>query len=420
MRLPLLCCIQLFQYDKGRSHGEKTILDMMKLSMKSLLVAGVALLCNSVFVASADNDTKFMSERRIFLWDVTRSMVGVSSNNLDPTWCNRQDSRKNPFYDYSTDGRNRAGKEYGYLPALDIFDDTRDKLLSMIDAISDENCEIVVLPYTETILDVYEVKSATPENKEKLKAMVLGWDNLKPANTFTGRCLQKVVNEYFVEWKINRVVLLTDGAPSDGDGSALYDILNDWDTRKKHTKYHNNKLVYVMLTDEAVNEQLDTILDNKSDGSGVAKLQPGENITEMLSFSLSGLKQSVYINDLVGNAGSLPAGGTIVLGCERKVGPENRMQELVCNVECIENNLLSLTSSQIRIKDGKLEIPYSFKGSSREFYLNELSSGGVGTVRLTCKIDESCKLMALEGENEVEIEIVVRPEPRAVISLSTK
>jgi hypothetical protein len=72
-------------------------------------------------------------------------------------------------------------------------------------------------------------------------------------------------------------------------------------------------------------------------------------------------------------------------------------------------------------ENGNIEIPFYFTGSNREYYRSALASaGGVANVKLQCVVDPACKNIKMEGMDVVDVEIIVRDEPRATISLSTK
>ena len=62
---------------------------------------GVCLLLLFAYSISAfAQGEKFKKERRIYLWDVTVSMVGMTSHKEDSRWVDRKDKRTSPKYDY--------------------------------------------------------------------------------------------------------------------------------------------------------------------------------------------------------------------------------------------------------------------------------------------------------------------------------
>lgn len=372
------------------------------------------LLLGSAGTVGAQN-TRNLKERWIFLWDVTISMVGVDSHDDKAGWEDRQTVRRNPYWDYAKDGSSTNGI-YGYIQEQDVFDDTRARLLSLIDDIGDEESEIMVFPYTEGLGRPFIVNSASSGDKERIKDMIMSWDDLDRGGTFTGKCLQKVIRQYFAKDRINRVIILTDGCPSDGDGTTLQDILREWNINDPKTEYYRNRLIYVMLTDEAVDNSLSFNRDN-----GTSELLPGDDIDQLLSVSLSDNLIPVHVAEYAED-GYLKSGGSLVLGCEKKMGKATKMSEVKCRFVCEDNSLISVSPATIKLDEsGKFVVPFTFKGSDREYYLNELSSTGlVGRVTLKCEVDPSCKDIVLEGSDEIAVEVIVKPEPRAIISLTKK
>ena len=374
--------------------------------LKRMLGIGLSfLLILNVGTAGAQS-TRNLKERRIFLWDVTISMVGATNTSPDRVAAT---PRVNPKFDY-------AG--FMYDSNRDIFDHTRQELLNMIDDIKSEECEIVVVPYTKDIQEPFWVKSATAADKERIKKMVMGWDNLKPGGTYTGTCLQKVITQYFSADRANRVVLLTDGRPDDGE--ILYRILREWDHTNPETRYHNSRLVYVMLTEQAVDQNAKEIIE-EGDGDSTTLIEPGESLSERLVFNLSDNLLSLYLSDY-SDDGFVAAGGNFEIGCNHIMGPDSRLGEVICKFSCEDNPLISIAPTAVKLdENGKFIVPFTFKGKDREYYFNELHATGlVGNVLLSCKLDSSCKDIAIEGSNEVLVEVVVKPEPRVVISLSKK
>lgn len=397
------------------------LMNMKSLLKRSLgLGLSLLLLLGSAGAAAAQN-TRNLKERWIFLWDVTISMVGIDSHSDKPGWEDRRTIRQNPYWDYVKDcgpSKNiNPNVEYGYIQEQDVFDDTRARLLSLIDDIADEESEIMVFPYTKEIDSPFIVNSASSGDKERIKGMIMSWDNLDHGGTFTGKCLQKVINQYFAKDRINRVIILTDGCPSTTEDEAkLLGILREWDVNDPKTEYYRNRLIYVMLTDEAVEDTLsfDPI-------KGTSCLLPGEDIDQLLTVSLSDYLIPVHVSEFAKD-GFLEAGGNLVLGCERQMGDVKKMSEVRCRFICEENPLISVSSATVKLDEsGKFVIPFTFKGNDREYYLNELSASGLtGRVALKCEIDPSCKDIVLEGSDEITVEVIVKPEPRAIISLTKK
>ena len=263
--------------------------------MAGLALSALLLLANTPALSAQNegevDDSRFLPEKRIFLWDVTISMVGANNDDKGkPGWVEGRDPRHNPDYDYSSDN-------LGYYPLEDIFDDTRAELLKLIDDIPEGDYEIEVITYTTDLLGSCKVGSSSAKDKEIIKNWVkTNPMSLESGATFTGTCLEKVIDNHFEKGKINRVILLTDGYPDtryDDERKKLTSLISEWDKGKKDTKYHNNRLVYVMLTEEAEkNEEFNKTIYGKGSGSGVEVIKSGESIAERLNFSLTGLSQS--------------------------------------------------------------------------------------------------------------------------------
>lgn len=129
----------------------------------------------------------FKKERRIYLWDVTISMVGATK---DAT-CPKASKRTAPDYAYNQGFPN-------YNSQKDIFNDTRAKLIKMIYETQVESTEIIVLPFRNGI--VGEIKGdASVEGKAKLKKAIMEWNDLQAGGTFTATCLKEAVNKFFTK-----------------------------------------------------------------------------------------------------------------------------------------------------------------------------------------------------------------------------
>lgn len=356
--------------------------------------------------AQGGADLNFMSERRIFLWDVTISMVGATNEASDRVAAS---PRKSPDFDY---------KGWMYSKSRDIFDVTRDKLCNLIDNIAELDCEIVVVPYTTDIQPAFHVPSSSPEDKARIKKMIMEWNGLKPGGTYTGQCLEKVMDAYFTKDKINRVVLLTDGRPSPQDGNKLYDIVNAWDLSRKNTKYENNRLVYVMLNDEAADERIKDIIEDKDGDTGTDLLLPGQDIAQYVSFRLSNTNVKIYVNEYVSD-GYLAADGVIELGT--KATSSCGVDGVRCKFTCATNDYIAVSAAPISPNEnGTYVVPFNFVGQDREYYRSVLANG-VGNTLIQCEVmPADNKIVKLEGTNKVNVELIVKDEPRATISLSKK
>ena len=382
----------------------------MRLLSSKLFMRGVSLLLLFAYSVSAfaqgEKDPNFMSERRIFLWDVTISMVGATNEAPDKVAAS---PRKNPDFDY---------KGWMYSKSRDIFDATRAKLCNLIDDIDGLDCEIVVVPYTTDIQPAFHVPSSSPQDKERIKKMIMEWDNLKAGGTYTGQCLEKVMNTYFTKDKVNRVILLTDGRPSSEDGNKLYDIVDAWDCTKRNTKYENNRLVYVMLNDQAADSRIEDILEDKDNEEGVGALYPGQDIEQLVTFRLSNTNVRIYVNEYV-SEGSLAAGGVMEFGTKLIQG--SGVDGIECKFTCEGNDYISVSSAPVSPNEnGTYVVPFAFAGPDREYYRSALVDGTDDVKMQFEVVSADNKIVTLEGTNKINVEIIVKDEPRATISLSKK
>lgn len=357
--------------------------------------------------AQGHKDPNFMSERRIFLWDVTISMVGATNEASDRVAATPR--KQTPKFDYSG---------WMYSKSRDIFDVTRDKLCTLIDSIAELDCEIVVVPYTTDIQPAFHVPTSSPEDKARIKKMIMEWDNLKAGGTYTGICLEKVMRTYFTRDKINRVVLLTDGRPSPQDGNKLYEIVDAWDLTKKNTAYENNRLVYVMLNDEAADERIVNIIEGQDGDKGTDCLRPGQDIAQYVSFRLSNTDIKVYINEYVED-GYLAAGGVLEVGT--KATSSCGVEGIKCRFTCAENGYMTVSGAPIAPNEnGTYIVPFTFVGQDRDYYRSALV-GGTDAVMMQCEVlPTENKIVKLEGTNKINVELIVKDEPRATISLIKK
>jgi hypothetical protein len=161
-------------------------------------------------------------QRRIYLWDVTRSMKGYK------------------------DGVKRPD-----IP--DIYDNVVKFLKQEINSITDESTEIIVLPFQTRILERTWTAMATKEGKDSLVKLIDGYDNNEDTWTNIVGPIKDAQAEYIRPDKYNVLILLTDGGQSScfGGKASLLKLLEQWGTyAKKNYAY----FLYVMLTDAAKKE----------------------------------------------------------------------------------------------------------------------------------------------------------------------
>ena len=342
-------------------------------------------------------------ERRIFLWDVTISMVGATQNSA----CVKGTKRSKPSFDYANSGFPYYNKD------KDIFDTTRETLLKLIDDIKTESTEIIVLPFRNDIVGEFKA-FATAEGKDQLRKQIMGWDDLQVGGTFTGTCLEKAIR-LFTEDKKNQVVLLTDGEPSGNEGTILLNILKAWkggqQTRIK------NRLVYVMLTQEAEGELSQVIKDiaDNSDGQ-ISVITPKESIAETV-YIILGNKTSLHVRDFASDGISSKDGsGTIGLSYTTEGPAIPRGYSVHVTVE--ENDFV-IIDADVSPENGKFTIPFRLKKNLDE-NLASLPLDSNLTLVMNFENNKDFPNVRIVDGYTAGLELVLRPEPRVSISWSLK
>lgn len=196
---------------------------------------------------------KVQVDRRIYLWDVTLSMQGYQG--------------KTP----------------------DIWDDVTAFLKKDIENISDENTELVLLPFQENILADWSCR-ATEDGKKELLRHIDDAKKLfaKPTNTNIAGPFSKVKDSYVDHNRNNLVILLTDGKQNvSGGQEAWRNLLTTW---HPYAKMNNAYLIYVMLTNQAIDNELKQYMDTISTGEAV---MPNEATFEYINFKP---KKKVEVN----------------------------------------------------------------------------------------------------------------------------
>ena len=373
----------------------------MRISL--LLIIASLFLCS--FSASStdytmiiddEQEVVYKKERRIFLWDVTISMVGATRNDAYP----KGTKRTNPTFDYS-----KSGFPY-YIQENDIFDTTRETLIKLIRQTQKESTEIIVLPYRNGIVGSF-VASASEAGKNQLEKQILTWNDLKPGGTFTFTSLKEALN-YFTPDRRNHLILLTDGEPTGDEKEKLVNFIHGW-VYEKEVHGEGDHFTYVMLTDEAKGIAKDL---EKFDGKGDFDIT--DNIEETFFLSLS-RSISIYVRDHFN--GKLSNNGTGVMEISYDVTDGLALPEgSSFSFEIEDNEYIDIDSSAIiTATDGKFTIPFALKKSSAEEYLG-LSDDSV--IELTC-ISKNDGVKIVENDT-VSLSLIIKPEPRVKISWSTK
>lgn len=163
------------------------------------------------------------SEKRIYLLDVTKSMIGRGSVNT-----------------------------------LNIFDEVKKSLEDAVDDISDSRTEIVIIPFTDKPVPNEEVVQGTIAQKDTLRMQIESL-NVKSGNTNIADAWSKGI-EYLDSTKVNYMFLLTDGLHNSGpDKEVLYERLRAWDTICDGKYFFS---FYVMLTTNAIEQEIQQITRN--------------------------------------------------------------------------------------------------------------------------------------------------------------
>lgn len=383
---------------------------------RAILFTAFAFLCvvsffSSVPVCAApqnQDDDIYKKERRIFLWDVTISMVGATEKSS----CVLGTKRSNPDFNYE------KSKFRYYNAEKDIFDVTRDALVRMIMQIQNESTEIIVLPFRDDIVCEFKA-NASADGKEMLRRQIMEWNGLKEGATNTYTCLKKAVG-YFSPDRRNRIVLLTDGEPNSEDGSKerdnLCEYLLNWNGKVNSSKELGNYLVYVMLTQDAEgNIGKEVVKAAEKNPYTMSVIFPGTPISECVFVSIKN-NASIYVREYFNGKFAKDGKGEIKVPCRLIEGPAITDDNIFhCSVT--DNEYLEIDPSvPIKVSDGKLVIPFSLKRDNIKGLPTEYNL----TLTATCKTDTMCKTITICGKNTVEIALVNKPEPRVKISLSKK
>ncbi len=220
-------------------------------SMKQILLI-ILLLNNFTFTCIGQTLPDVQINRRIYVWDVTKSMQGHDSQTQK----------------YNSD--------------IDVWDNVVSFLKKDIENITDTSTELVMLPFQEDILDHWMVK-ATIEGKSelihKINESKKRFQNLSNTNIVTP--FTKAKNEYVNPQFNNLIILLTDGRQSNkfGGQTAWLKLLSTW---QSFAKNNNAYLIYFMVTEAAEDDNIIDILGHKQYSDIVT---PSSNIPEFIDIT---------------------------------------------------------------------------------------------------------------------------------------
>jgi len=256
----------------------------------------------------------FKQEKRIYLLDITKSMWGLGDNP-------------------------------------DIFDDTKEALYKGIENINNPETEITIITFQGT--NTYNThnlphwnfkkgnKGKFEEVKETIDAFCI--DSVPGHNTDIYSALVKAQQEIDPN-KINYIFLLTDGAQSprgrtiDYNQTDLNNLLRGWCNWSENK---NTYLFYVMLTDNAKNENIINTVEEQCNAYvtmgtdiNIAFIRP---IEKQIAINLEDQPEFIEIPLTANDWNYLPANTNL-------------------KIELSTNNIFELHKKSVDIKDGKLII----------------------------------------------------------------
>ena len=178
-------------------------------------------------------------DRRIYLWDVTLSMKGK-----------------------------------GAKATPNIYGDVVDFLVGDINSLTDPSTDIVVMPFQTSVLETWQAK-ATEEGKKSIIGKIKGYNNNMMTNTDIAGPINTVKSSHIDSSKRNMLILLTDGEQSAqfGGNEVLLKSIKSW---QEYAQINDAYLVYVMLTDAAVNDDIKSEADRQERVSVVTPPFAGE------------------------------------------------------------------------------------------------------------------------------------------------
>lgn len=164
------------------------------------------------------------TQRRIYLWDVTLSTKG-----------------------------------YGGTP--NIYKDVVSFLENDINSLTDENTEIIVLPFQQETLERWEVK-ATLQGKKDIIQRIKEYNNENLSLTNIYAPLLDVKDNYIKNDKRTLLFLLTDGKHNDIKHHSKNDLLNLLGSLCQYLKFEDAYAFYIMLTENAIDEDIINIIND--------------------------------------------------------------------------------------------------------------------------------------------------------------
>lgn len=173
-------------------------------------------------------------DRRIYLWDVTRSMQG---------------------YD--------TGSPNDYNAEMDVWDQVVAFLKRDIENITDASTELIMLPFQEDILDCWSVKATTGGKNELIRKIDESKKRFQNTTLTNISGSFRIVKERHIDPCCNNMmILVTDGQNSRqfGGKEAWLQLLSTW---QEYARVNNAYLVYFMVTEAAEDEAITRLVKNQ-------------------------------------------------------------------------------------------------------------------------------------------------------------
>lgn len=320
-----------------------------------------------ILISSESLLSQNKSERRIYLWDVTLSMKGYQKETPD------------------------------------IYDKIVNFLEKEINSISDENTEIVVCPFQETILKTWKAKASEAGKKTII-------DNIKSYNNQIITGTNIVVPIKFAQSNLikpdkhNLLILLTDGKQTGGNASLLQ-LISKWEN---YANINDAFALYVMLTNQAIDHDI----INTIEGTGNIEVvtEPGQ--MEILDLQPSN-PIKVNLKDNIENDKT----ATISFNFKKGITlPSN------INIKVYSNNNILTINQTSNIKDSKILFAINYNND-----YNTLRKQLAETTKIPLKISISNKDQLKKGgkiiyltKEEIILELINKPEKTLTISLKKK
>ncbi len=328
--------------------------------MKNIFLILVALLL-SLGVADAQS-RQFKEERRIYLWDVTLSMQGY----------------------------------LGKTP--DIYDKVVDAIKADINSITDEQTEIVIIPYQTKALDVCSAK-VTAEGCKVLNNFIDAAKAKYADVTYTNICapLEEVMLKHINDSRRNVLILMTDGVQND-PGTSENDLLNAIDKWCRLAPKNDAYAFYVMLTEHAQNQRL---IDKIKDACRIVVIESEKGGIDLNFIEL--LSQERVLFNIKEDAGKKVR---LSIDCKKRV---TIPKDLEIEIEVSDNPYVEL-DQESTIENGAIELDIKLKQPYEE--LKEvLPTNENLRLNVRMKIEDTKKypLASLLNEN-FTLELINKPE----------